>query len=487
MADDYTTLHVAARVAQDMRSDAAAFAAEARRLAAEAAATRGSVEAVRAAIDATLAGMGIPHEWAGTSLRIRLADGSWGAPVDLVGTTGATGATGPAGPTGSPGGTGPTGNTGDTGATGATGPTGPAGSTGPAGATGPTGGIGPAGATGAVGPIGPAGITGPTGPAGPTGTAALGWRNVLHNGDFSVARRGAPVTASLGYPCDRWHIDVWGGGGARTVERVADPASAGRWMLRYDVDGDPVEGMEWLEQRIEGLSALAGATWTLSFEARVTAGTGAVATKALGLPGTGGSPSFDFSYVAAAVHPLTTAWTTVTRTIAPVLLPDKTLGTDGNDCIALQIFLSCGSDYTGYCPSLGPRTQVVELRNVQLERGAVASPFERRPPGVEEALCARFYQRVGFGVPAHAASATAVRFTAALPVPMRAAPGIALMDTAAAAVFADADATAAAATLDAAATTARGVSCTVGGWSGLTPGAGGHLATADFIALDAEL
>ena len=72
------------------------------------------------------------HQWSGTSLRF-FNGSTWGAYVNLKGSTGATGATGATGPKG------------DTGATGPTGPQGPAGPTGPTGATGPQG---PAGADG---------------------------------------------------------------------------------------------------------------------------------------------------------------------------------------------------------------------------------------------------------------------------------------------------------------------------------------------------
>lgn len=476
MADDYTSLHVAARVAQDMREDAAAYAAEARRLAALAAATRGSVDAAKAAIDATLAGLGVPHEWSGTSLSIRLADGTWGAPVDLLGPTGPTGETGE------------TGATGPNGPTGAIGPTGPTGVTGPTGATGATG---PTGAPGATGPTGPTGVTGPpgaTGATGPTGAPALGWRNIVHNADFSVARRGgAPVTASLGYPCDRWRVNVWGAGGARSVERAADPASAGRFLLRYDVAGADGGNMEFLEQRIEGLSTIAGAPHTLSFEARVAAGAGAIGSQIIGRPGTGGAPSADFVYVGAAVHDLTTAWTTVTRTVTPGLLPDKIIGTDGNDHLQLQLFLSVGSGYDGYCPGLGVRTQVVELRNVQLERGSSTSPFERRPPAVEQAVCARYYQRLGRGALAGSTYSSSTAWLAGnFPVRMRATPAVSLLTTTPSVAYGNSVHTAAGAAVTVTDVDAGGIALRLSGFPGTLGGYGWLSAPEDAIALDAE-
>ena len=66
------------------------------------------------------------HQWSGTSLRF-FNGSTWGAYVNLKGSTGATGATGATGPKG------------DTGATGPTGPQGPAGPTGPTGPQGPAG------------------------------------------------------------------------------------------------------------------------------------------------------------------------------------------------------------------------------------------------------------------------------------------------------------------------------------------------------------
>jgi hypothetical protein len=71
----------------------------------------------------------------------------------------------------------------------------------------------------------------------------------------------------------------------------------------------------------------------------------------------------------------------------------------------------------------------IELTELQVETGSVATPFEQRPYGMELALCQRYYYRVfpgtvstimtGIGPGASATSATMITH---FPVPMRIAP-----------------------------------------------------------------
>jgi hypothetical protein len=64
--------------------------------------------------------------------------------------------------------------------------------------------------------------------------------------------------------------------------------------------------------------------------------------------------------------------------------------------------------------------------DVQLEAGSVATPFERRPLGLELSLCQRFYNKVNFSVLQYSMSAGAYSSTWVSFPPMRAVPATTL-------------------------------------------------------------
>ncbi|RAI34512.1 hypothetical protein [Rhodoplanes serenus] len=68
------------------------------------------------------------------------------------------------------------------------------------------------------------------------------------------------------------------------------------------------------------------------------------------------------------------------------------------------------------------------LTRVQVEPGSVATAYERRPGGIELAMCLRYFYRPG-RLWGYAASATAIVVMAQHPVPMRATPTVSLVAT----------------------------------------------------------
>jgi hypothetical protein len=69
-----------------------------------------------------------------------------------------------------------------------------------------------------------------------------------------------------------------------------------------------------------------------------------------------------------------------------------------------------------------------EIAEVQLERGAAATDFERRPIGVELQLCKRYYQELCH-IPGLGYSSTQVTAFCPLPIEMRVAPTISATGT----------------------------------------------------------
>lgn len=147
-----------------------------------------------------------------------------------------------------------------------------------------------------------------------------------------------------------------------------------------------------LEQRIEGVHSYSGKTITISFHA-ITNITGKQIS--IGLQqnfGTGGSPSATVN-IAAQTITLSATMTKYTLSFVLPSIGDKTLGTDGNDYLRIMFWFVAGSAYSSYygVPTLTiPSEGTINLAQIQLEEGSVATPFESRHIAQELALCQRY-------------------------------------------------------------------------------------------------
>lgn len=210
-----------------------------------------------------------------------------------------------------------------------------------------------------------------------------GFKNALINGNFRVWQRGTSFTASGAYTADRW-LQTWGTGGAGTSSRQAFA------LGQTDVPGEPEfffrldkttagTGSADLIQRIEDVRTFAGETVTLSIylKAAVAAAYELIFNQVFG---TGGSPSANSESGRKSVS-VTTSWQRFTFTQAITTIAGKTLGTDGND--RLELILR------------GPTsvTHTLDIAQVQVERGAVQTPFDTRHITQELLLCQRYYAK----------------------------------------------------------------------------------------------
>jgi hypothetical protein len=210
----------------------------------------------------------------------------------------------------------------------------------------------------------------------------LGRRNLIINGGFDVWQRGTSGSFTTGptyVSADRWSGYV---NSSTTVTMSRQAFATGqtevpnnpKYYARFDWLGTGSSVFFSMSQRIEGVQHGAGGTITLSFYARTEQGDNIT----VGINqkfGSGGS-----SDVTVTNTPIdtTSSWQKHVVTVDVPSIAGKTIGTGDN----LEI--------TFY--RTGTLNSYLDIANVQLELGSVATPFEHRSYGEELALCQRYYQ-----------------------------------------------------------------------------------------------
>jgi hypothetical protein len=90
----------------------------------------------------------------------------------------------------------------------------------------------------------------------------------------------------------------------------------------------------------------------------------------------------------------------------------------------LNIWFDAGSDYNSRTDSLGQQSGTFDIAQVQVEPGAVATAFERRPIGMELALCQRYFCVTVATTRGYNAGSGFVDTAVRWPVTMRATPTV---------------------------------------------------------------
>ena len=222
---------------------------------------------------------------------------------------------------------------------------------------------------------------------------ALMFRNRIINGDMKVSQRydnvaAHPITAGqIFYTIDRFF--VFATGANVTGQRIA---GTGANPYVYRITGAASNTQCLLIQRIEALNSedLVNKTVTLQFEASA-----AVIT----------SLDYDIRVPSARDNFGTTASVTsgtVTVSATPTVFT-VTCTLPANAANGLQINLGKTSGLVA--------SQTFSISGVQLEAGPTATPFERRPIGVEQSLCERYFERGGYSWIGNFTAAALVRVT----------------------------------------------------------------------------
>lgn len=197
--------------------------------------------------------------------------------------------------------------------------------------------------------------------------------NLIINGNFDIWQRGTSFINLNGRCADRWT------GVGTTNDYTQQSFTAGQtdvpnnptYFIRCTMDGGSAGG---IAQKIEDVRTGAGQDVTISFWAKSNSSI-TMSTNTLRQDfGSGGS-----TYVAISLPSLslTTSWQKFVWTVTLPSISGKTIGTGSNLAFALR------RDSTAY---------VLDLAQVKIEIGSVATPFERRNLAEELALCERYYE-----------------------------------------------------------------------------------------------
>ena len=254
--------------------------------------------------------------------------------------------------------------------------------------------------------------------AGKLGTdVQLGYRNVIINGAMQVAQRGtstASITGSGYYTADRYlsqfsslgtwtqsvEADAPTGSGLRKSLKVlcttadASPAAADFFIMTQALEGQNVQ------QFLKGTSAAKPFAFSFWVKSNVTG------TYIAELRDNDNNRQVSASYTVSA----SATWEKKT-----IIFPADTTGVfdnDNNSSLALNFFLGCGTDRTsgtlqttwaalvnanravGQTNLAAATSNYWQITGVQLEAGAVATPFEFEDISTTLAKCQRYYWRI---------------------------------------------------------------------------------------------
>ena len=260
--------------------------------------------------------------------------------------------------------------------------------------------------------------------------------NRIINGAFDFWQRGTSFTGGV-YTADRWVANQ--SGGTVTTSRQAFTlgdtlgSNSPTYFLRQTVSGQSTSSHAGIiVQRIEGVRSYAGQTITILGWARRSSGSGNMAISLDQDFGTGGSPSAYASGTGQTVT-LTGSFAPFALTFAVPSISGKTLGTNGNDLLAVNLWTSAGSNFNARTNSLGLQTIGVDLWGIHIKQGThttSAVDLYRQPElGPELARCQRYYERItstanGPALPAVVNGSTSVDSFVAWKVQKRATPTV---------------------------------------------------------------
>ncbi len=255
--------------------------------------------------------------------------------------------------------------------------------------------------------------------------------NRIINGAFDFWQRGTSFTAEA-YGTDRWFNGAVGGTVTMSRQAFALGDTFGSnnptFFLRQTVSGQTLSSqLANFRQPIEGVRSYAGQTITILGWARRSSGSGNMAVELAQVFGTGGSPSAEVTAIGVTTVALTGSWASFAVTVSVPSVAGKTLGSNGNDRLDINFWISAGSNWNARTNSLGLQTIGVDLWGIHIKQGThttSAVDLYRQPElGPELARCQRYHTRLACAIRGSQSFAgQEVIWDTALPVTMRGTP-----------------------------------------------------------------
>ena len=257
-------------------------------------------------------------------------------------------------------------------------------------------------------------------------------RNMIINGDGVIAQRalGSAVNDDV-YTFDRWIVLSDGNGVVTPDQETADLPAGARSAMKLTV---AVANKKFgLLQIVEGANCKQVIDDVASLSVQLEAsGLDNVRLGILSWTGTEDAPTSDIvsAWNAAGVDPtLVTNWA-YENTPANIDVSGgswagaEALNASIDTASTKQVAVFIWVDDTDAAVS-----DTLKVSQVQLEPGAVATPFEQKPIQTELALCQRYAYTADRDLQGSAASATVAMFHVSYPVTMRAVPTVTLIDS----------------------------------------------------------
>lgn len=227
-------------------------------------------------------------------------------------------------------------------------------------------------------------------------------RNRVINGDFSVNQRGfTSTTAFSTFGVDRWRLGCTGGTVTYSRQTPAQgefPESAQNFVRIVTAGQSATTDYAMINQAIEDVRTLSGKKVTVSFFARAASGTPKVGVDFWRGFGVGGSGTNQINGTSVTIS------TELKRYFVTIDLPAITPadGIGAGSSILVEFWTSAGSAYSDRVPGLGIQNTTIDIWGVQVEEGAVATPFEQKSYAEELRDCQWYYQRIAQNPGAHA-------------------------------------------------------------------------------------
>jgi hypothetical protein len=262
-------------------------------------------------------------------------------------------------------------------------------------------------------------------------------KNRIINGDMYINQRSFTSNTATGtYGFDRFKQANVGGTFTVTPQTFAlgtAPVSGyeGKNFSRLVTATQSAAGdYAALEQMVESVRSFAGQTVTFSCWAKASTGTPKVGFSVVQNFGTGGSPSANV-ITSGGTATISTSWARYSFTITLPSISGKTIGTNNDDKLQVDLWTSVGTTISGLgYPAVGIQNVTIDTWGWQLEAGSTATDFQTATGSIggELALCQRYAIKFGgefgfnwYGTGINTTTTNANIFVP-LPVKMRSAP-----------------------------------------------------------------